>query len=187
MVKVFKLKYVIILMLALGLFISAAAFTVSYAKWGGTDSATLSANAGTGEWKQEEDPLPEYTYGVAFEADGKTYSVNIEELLVNQGDGVKWFAIRTIKGEQTSRFHLGFGNQRFESVSVSEGSDGYVAVSDFDPDSGAVTISDQNSEYGYYGDDVFLIAVNGNRVEIRYQSTGEVFLDNVLDMNAFVG
>lgn len=187
MVKGFKLKYVITLMLALGLFISAAAFTVSYAKWGGTDSATLSANAGTGEWKREEDPLPEYTYGITFEVDGKNYSVDIEELLIKQDDGVKWFTIRTVKGDKTSRFHLGFDNQRFESVSVSEGSDDYVAVSDFDPDSGVVTISDQNNEYGYYGDDVFLIAADGSRVEIRYQSTGEVFLDNVLDMNAFVG
>lgn len=78
MAKLFKLKHIIVFMLMLCLVTSAAAFSVSYAKWTGSND-TVSASLSTGSW---ETGSGDYENGLTYTVNDKEYKVDIEDKII---------------------------------------------------------------------------------------------------------
>lgn len=80
MTRLFKIKYIVIVMVALAVITSVTAFSVSYAKWaGGTDSIT--ADMGTGIWDND---VPDAVMGITYTKDnGEKGNLDLTESAFN--------------------------------------------------------------------------------------------------------
>lgn len=173
MARILKLKYIFAVMIALILVASAAAFSVSYAKWtGGGDS--LSAQVSTGVWETEQD---DFTYGLTMETNGRKVSVDLQSYLAGDGSAGtgRYFVIKTPAGERNLKLRFHFNDVSFsvlETYNDRDYSDNPTfRVSDVNLNDGSFTLIDEQQEDGVWGGEYFWIAVDGTKLIISFLGT----------------
>ena len=112
MTKLFKFKLFIICLVILAVITSAAAFSVSYAKWTGEENNQVSAGVTTGDWSGSENNdlgFPPFDNGIRYGFGDDKKDVELSLSLV---DGTYWIYIKTMQENQ--RLQLKIGGEGFE-------------------------------------------------------------------------
>lgn len=116
MTRLFKIKYIVIVMVALAVITSVTAFSVSYAKWtGGTDS--IYADMGTGIWDNNDTPVSKYEFGLCDASTGEDF--DLKKNFEDYGGGNYYFEMYLLF-TKNSTFTLAINGQVLTDIPDSE-------------------------------------------------------------------